>query len=140
MFIYKRHILFLFLAFLTLGILLSCNRTPPKEAENTLASASLPKSYTARGNEPFWSVTIQEPTIVFKTPEQEVSYPYAAPKEESNLIAFESSTASDTMTSTIRITISVSECFDSMSGEAFPYTATVTRDGTTYTGCAEENN
>lgn len=138
MFIQKHNIPILLFFLFTAFIGQSCNRTPKENKENTLASASLSKDYTAKGNEPFWAVTIEKPAIVFQTPEQQVHYPYHLPTEANNILIFESNVTSDTLNSRIRITISVNQCFDSMSGEAYPFTATVTKDDTTYTGCAKE--
>lgn len=93
-------------------------------------------TYTCAGNEPFWSLQINNKEIVFNHMDMgKTVYPYQAPSMQGDTKIF--STASNG--SRIKITIKNTPCEDSMSGAAFPFTATVERDADTFTGCAESN-
>lgn len=86
------------------------------------------------GNEPFWSVQIKGSEITFRTPDEgPVSYPYQAPQQRGNQQIFSSKAGS----SNIQVTIKEEGCTDSMSGEQFPYTVEVSRDGKIFHGCGK---
>ena len=97
----------------------------------TLAS----KTYTCTDNEPFWMVKVERDSVIFKTPENEISYPSASFTKVENKLIFETQLAHATMSSKLKVTLVDTKCTDSMSGIESPYTVTVEKDGETYTGC-----
>ncbi|MCK7591456.1 META domain-containing protein [Subsaxibacter sp. CAU 1640] len=76
--------------------------------------------FKATGTEPFWSVTISEEMIKFKTPEDSVMTPHTTPAraQDSNVKRYTVQTESASMTIQIR----QMECTNAMSGEVSPYT------------------
>ncbi len=103
---------------------------PPKAEERSPASPS----YTARGNEPFWNVSIDGQAIVFRALGQEaVTYPYHPARNTGKQKIFESQAEG----SRIRITFAEESCMDSMSGERFAYTVTMEKDGKVFKGCGK---
>lgn len=132
-------LLAIYLVILTFTI--SCNSTSQTSSilqKNDVSQRSFTE-YTARGNEPFWMVKIEADTITFRTPEEEITYPTTkVNKEDGGAIIFETSHINDkNAESNLRVVIVPKPCTDTMSGEAFPYTATVERDGKLYNGCAK---
>lgn len=105
-------------------------------AQSAKSEAGQNITYTCAGNEPFWSAQISSKEIVFNHADMGKSvYPYQAPVVQDNTLIFNTSAGG----SRIKITIATQPCEDSMSGAAFPFTATVQRDADTFTGCAESN-
>ncbi|MDX1941551.1 MAG: hypothetical protein SFU99_13420 [Saprospiraceae bacterium] len=122
-----KNISFLIMLLLSQMILIQSKMNPVKEV----------KEYFCRGNEPFWMVEISAGGIIFRTPEEEVVYPYSNPNKNSNAIIFETRNRnSGDKTSVLKVKILPDSCTDSMSEEAFPYTAEAERDGIFYEGCA----
>lgn len=85
---------------------------------------------TARGNEPFWTVTITPEALRLIEPEGKGSaqdFPYSA-----------ETTAEGTLYSTNALTLRITPalCHDDMTGIPHPFRATLTRNGTESTGCA----
>lgn len=85
---------------------------------------------TARGNEPFWTVTITPEALRLIEPEGKGSaqdFPYST-----------ETTAEATLFRTEALTLRVTPalCHDDMTGMPHPYRATLTRNGTESTGCA----
>lgn len=128
--------------FICLGtLILSCNASKPAPGPTAATKPAgiesretARTSYTCLGNEPFWSVQVKGNEIIFSTPEEgPLSYPYQAPQQKGSRKVFESKAGS----STIRVAIEEVACTDSMSGERFPYTAEITKDGKIYRGCAK---
>lgn len=125
---------FLAIVLLLQSITLACKQAAPPTHTNTTDPAAT-KTYTCTGNEPFWMVKIEPDSVVFKTPENEVSYPSASFMKAENKLIFETQLAHATMSSKMKVTLVDTKCADSMSGIESPYTVTVERDGETYTGC-----
>ena len=129
---------YLFLLFT--GILaLSCDSSKPATPSGPAKPAAVePRqaaaAYTCLGNEPFWSVNIKGSDIIFRTPDEgPVTYPYQAPQQRGKQKVFSSKAGNSSITVTIR----EEPCTDTMSGEAFPYTVEVSRDGKIYHGCGK---
>jgi uncharacterized membrane protein len=114
-------ILLLFLQSITLA----CKQASPEASQ----------TYICSGNEPFWMVKIEPDSVLFKTPENEISYPSATFKREKETLVFETQLAHATMSSKLKIKLLATKCTDSMSGFESAYTVTVEKDGETYTGC-----
>jgi uncharacterized membrane protein len=90
--------------------------------------------FHARGNEPFWSVTVDGTALTWTTPEMQPG---------KLLVAERSADADDGIQLTgsdggkaFTLDIQRTPCQDSMSGERFEFTATFTYDGEKMTGCA----
>lgn len=114
----------------------SCKRaenkaTPP----NNNSTTTTIQSYRAGGNEPFWSVHITSNVILWKTPENELTYPYNASTEKGDTLLFETNVQKDTLNSRLKIYFIQQKCQDSMSGIESSYTVRVERDGEAYEGC-----
>jgi uncharacterized membrane protein len=88
--------------------------------------------YQFSGNEPFWSVRITADAITFETPDEKpVVYPAAQAEKTGGYTIYRSTHKK----SNIRVAIADKECTDTMSGDKFPYTVRVEKDGREYTGC-----
>lgn len=90
--------------------------------------------FHARGNEPFWSVTVDGTALTWTTPEMQPG---------KLLVAERSADADDGIQLTgsdggkaFTLDIQRTPCQDSMSGQVFEFTATFTYDGEAMTGCA----
>jgi heat shock protein HslJ len=79
--------------------------------------------FKASGTEPFWSISISEDQIVYKTPEDSIILPYVKPifAMDSNVKLYRVKTESAEFT----IQISQQECQNEMSGELSPYKVSV---------------
>lgn len=123
---------FLAVVLLLQSITVGCKQAaPPTHTTDPAAS----KTYTCTGNEPFWMVKIEPDSVIFKTPENEISYPSASFTKLENKLIFETQLAHATMSSKLKVTLVDTKCTDSMSGMESAYTVTVEKDGETYTGC-----
>ena len=130
--------LILFLAGL---LLISCDSskstapaTPRTPGSTAVEPREVATTYTCRGNEPFWAVDIKEGNITFRTPDEgPIAYPYQVPQQRGSQKEFTSKAGS----SSLRVVIKEEPCTDTMSGEPFPYTVEVTRDGKIYSGCGK---
>jgi heat shock protein HslJ len=84
---------------------------------------------TARGNEPFWSLTITTEGSSYTDMEGvTLDDPFTGPTPEGGSLIF------STAAGPLRLTEAL--CYDSMSGMPYPFTVTLTRDGTELPGCA----
>ena len=85
--------------------------------------------FTARGNEPFWSLTVTPEGSGYTDMEgTTLDAPFTEPVTEGDSLLFSSPAGPLRLTQTL--------CRDSMSGMVYPYTVTLTRDGTDLPGCA----
>jgi uncharacterized membrane protein len=102
-------------------------RNPWKDAANRGVS------FRAVGNEPFWSLEIAPGRLAMMTDfgERRTERPYDDPVDEGSATTYRASGDDGDIVAVIERT----PCTDSMSGEAFEATATVTFEGTTYQGC-----
>lgn len=101
-------------------------RQPPQEAEAV-----------ARGNEPFWSVTVKQDQILFQEPENldGLVFPAATPVDANGRRTYRSRREAGTP-QTIEIVLERRGCSDSMSGEFMHLTAAVTLGARRLEGCA----
>lgn len=111
-------------------------RVPMFAAASLIALAALPAaaqpgSYTARGTEPFWSLTIGARTMTFTAPGRR-TIRVATPRV---VHAF-----AGEIWHSKRISVSTrhAECSDGMSDRVYPDTVTVIVDGRNYKGCGGE--
>jgi uncharacterized membrane protein len=85
--------------------------------------------FTARGNEPFWSVTVAPEGSNYTDMEgTTLDAPFTEPVTEGDSLVFSTAAGPLRLTQTL--------CRDSMSGMVYPYSVTLTRDGTDLPGCA----
>ncbi|MEK6477966.1 hypothetical protein WJR50_10540 [Catalinimonas sp. 4WD22] len=71
------------------------------------------KTFTFRGNEPFWSLTISSDSIIFNHFEHdEMAYPYVEPQWQDSVWVYNTSQDGQKLTALV----SENECMDSMSG------------------------
>lgn len=117
-------------------LVIACNTTTTKQSDSAPKAAEPIISYNCSGNEPFWNVRIDSSGILFNHMDLgKTAYPYQSPIRKGAILTFESSVGD----SKIVVTLEEKTCFDSMSGFEAAYTATVLRDGETYTGCADSS-
>jgi putative lipoprotein len=102
-------------------------RNPWKDAANRGVS------FRAVGNEPFWSLEIAPGRLAMMTDfgERRTERAYDDPVDEGSATTYRASGDDGDIVAVIER----APCTDSMSGEAFEATATVTFEGTTYQGC-----
>jgi uncharacterized membrane protein len=121
---------------------IDCNRLP--------ASALV----EARGNEPFWSFSVEDESALFRTPELPDGVQYTDglwTRAEVGMWTYEAERASAAMQGAsadsalaarsqtrVRLDLTETECRDGMSGARYPYRAVLTRYGDTLEGCALE--
>ncbi|MBD2295240.1 hypothetical protein H6G06_17580 [Anabaena sphaerica FACHB-251] len=109
-------------------------------SDQSIAQSSKIEEFTARGTEPFWSVTVSKRGIVYSSPEiKQQTFPYAAPL-----------TAQGRPTDLVRvyrfrgrennmlILKKVSNCGDGMSDKSYPYSAILMLGNRVLEGCAEK--
>ncbi|WP_222565626.1 COG3650 family protein [Novilysobacter antarcticus] len=111
--------------------------TPPVSAVPAEADASLDGDravgFHARGNEPFWSVEVVGDTLLYNTPDTQPGVELAATRND---------TATDVEFRGVHggkdfvLIITPGQCEDSMSGQAYDYTATFSDGERQLTGCA----
>lgn len=90
-------------------------------------------TFTARGNEPFWSVQVEGDTLTYTTPELQPGKVLQAQRQAlAKGVTFRGQDAGSDFTLDIQTT----PCEDTMSGEPFEFTATFKYGDKTVTGCA----
>jgi len=100
-----------------------------------------PLEFKCYGEEPFWSIdVIIDDEIIFKDLSREhvLWIPYSTPTDFEGTITYELEYNFEREDKQAVLILEPSECFDTMSGERFAYTATFEIDGDTYHGCAEK--
>jgi len=98
--------------------ILSCKTASVSNATIANDTEKLPY-FKASGNEPFWSISISEDKIVYKTPEDSIFMPHSEPilAMDSNVKMYKIKTES----AQFSIQISQQECVNDMSGDMLPY-------------------
>lgn len=93
------------------------------------------RSYSARGNEPFWRLDLSDRGVRFATPERQVSSEEPAVRASASAApswrGFSVQIAGENLVVDIEPLI----CRDSMSGQFYPETVSVTFDGASLSGC-----
>lgn len=97
--------------------------------------AQLPLQFSARGNEPFWLVHVNDHSASLRQPSGDRDYPKIAisRRDDTTQNVWKIELRSDEL-----LEISDNICRDSMSGMPHPYTAQLIRGETTLGGCAGE--
>ncbi|RUO39533.1 hypothetical protein CWE22_09555 [Pseudidiomarina aestuarii] len=98
-----------------------------------IEEGTLPTSFSARGNEPFWLASLTGQTLTLREPGSEQELTVAAPRlvEDEPLMTWSIAAGSE-----LNLMILDQYCQDSMSGQSYPYTAYLERDGEQTPGCA----
>ena len=107
---------------------------PPADAPAELAPAAdagdFSQPITARGNEPFWAITVDGSTLTLKRPDAaDVTFEAAQPGGPEW-----TAKAADGRTLTLKV--AAGECSDGMSDARYPMTAEAALAGETLKGCA----
>lgn len=90
-------------------------------------------AFTARGNEPFWRVQVEGGALAYSTPELQPGKVLQAQRtDDAGGVVFAGDDAGQAFT----LTITDAPCQDSMSGEAFEFTATFRHGDQAMDGCA----
>ncbi|PTB85503.1 hypothetical protein C9927_01030 [Pseudidiomarina aestuarii] len=98
-----------------------------------IEEGTLPTSFSARGNEPFWLASLTGQTLTMREPGSEQELTVEAPRlVEDEPIMTWSIAAEDGL----NLMILDQYCQDSMSGQSYPYTAYLGREGEKAAGCA----
>lgn len=103
-------------------------KVPAGDAMESTASLSGTKTepgvyFKASGTEPFWSLTVSEKMIKFKTPGDSILTPHAEPvyAQDANVKSY----LLHTELAEVKIHINQGECVNTMSGMVSPYSVTV---------------
>lgn len=101
-----------------------------------VVDGTLPQQFNARGNEPFWMLEINADQATVRQPGSEANYAVTR-SEPQQIQPLQTSLNFDNGWSlNIRETI----CYDSMSGQSFPYTAELHTANEVMRGCAGDPN
>ncbi len=91
--------------------------------------------FHARGNEPFWSVTVDGQSLVYSTPDLQPGVHLVATRTD-NPTGVQFNGRDGDGDGDFVLIITPGHCQDSMSGHMFDYTATFSYRDQRYTGCA----
>jgi len=137
-------------------IVVSCSNKKEKDKtpENSVATDSITQIkasvnkqlitdayFKGHGVEPFWSVTISDKMITFKTPTDSIFTPHTEPiyAQDNNVKMY----TLHTELAALKIEIIQMECINAMSGKSFPYSVTLKlkkgkeTEFTTLEGCGQ---
>jgi heat shock protein HslJ/membrane-bound inhibitor of C-type lysozyme len=101
-----------------------------------VVNGTLPQQFNARGNEPFWLLEINGEQATLRQPGSEASHNFTR-SEPVQIQPLRTSLDFDNGWS---LNIQEDICYDSMSGQSFPYTAELRTDSETLQGCAGDPN
>lgn len=101
-----------------------------------VVDGTLPQQFNARGNEPFWMLELNGNEATFRQPGSEAKYTFtrAEPQQVKPLqtsLSFENGWS---------LEIQEEICYDSMSGQSFPYQAKLQTENELMVGCAGDPN
>lgn len=105
----------------------------------SLKSGSAQKDfYECKGNEPYWSITMEVDVIIFSELGQDKLYfPYRDAQKIDGKVIFKTYIQEGNKSTRLQLTITEEPCTDAMSGETFPYSVIAEKDGENYMGCAK---
>lgn len=95
----------------------------------------LPQKFSARGNEPFWLIHVNNKSASLRQSSGDRDYPQV---EISKVDNTNENTWEVNLHADETLHISATMCHDSMSGMPYPYTAKLIRNESTFDGCAGE--
>ncbi len=98
-----------------------------------IEQGTLPQQLSARGNEPFWLLSITSDAATLRTPgaERRLSLANRATLNDAPPYQYELS-----FDAGAQLTLSEGVCYDTMSGQSFPYSAEFSDGTEDWTGCA----
>lgn len=109
------------------------NATPLPEVQNASPASEAVRTYTARGNEPFWLVQIDATEVRWNTPDHVASDVFTSLARTTREGGFDVSATREG--AALALSARAALCRDSMSGMPYPDTVTVRLDGAEYRGC-----
>lgn len=109
------------------------NPSPRPDVENASPESQAIRTYTARGNEPFWLVQIDATEARWNTPDHVASDVFTGLARTTRADGFDVSATREG--SALALSAKAALCRDSMSGLPYPDTVTVRLDGADYRGC-----
>jgi uncharacterized membrane protein len=94
--------------------------------------------YVARGNEPFWAVSVSRDEVTWREPDRPEGLrgPLQATSRDGSRLVFRA-VVGDSMGAPLELTLEETPCQDGMSGKVFDYSAVARFGGRELTGCAE---
>ncbi len=130
------------------ALVVGCDRTPPSApvsgsmpapasgadaTDGVAASGEHPARFHARGNEPFWSVSVDGESLVYATPDTQPGVQLMATRSDTaSGFEFRGSTGNRTFA----LVISPGRCEDSMSDQVYDYIARFNDGERALSGCA----
>lgn len=93
---------------------------------------TLPQQFNARGNEPFWLLKVEHQTAELRTPGKEKAFDIVTRTTLNDAPPYSFELSLD---ATTRLRIDEAICYDSMSGQTFPYTASLIQQDEAWAGC-----
>jgi uncharacterized membrane protein len=126
----------LFLLFLGVALKgIGCNRSIESSRLQPQSDSAL-SHLVCVGNEPFWTLHLYKDSLLWKTLEREtITFERVAIDAKNN--NSKTITATHAIHQSLTVEILTQSCKDSMSGELFEFSATVTWQGNTFSGCAK---
>ncbi|MFC0446173.1 META domain-containing protein [Pseudidiomarina halophila] len=94
---------------------------------------TLPQQFNARGNEPFWLLKIDRQSAQLRTPGDEENFANVSRATLNDAPPF---TFEVTLDATRTLRLEEGVCYDSMSGQSFPYSANFIQQDEQWSGCA----
>jgi putative lipoprotein len=112
-------------------------RASPVGESAGCAEPPAPYLYRASGNEPFWSATVGEDSIVFEQPEEprRLAAPITGRETSAGRRVFHAETGGS-VPHRFRVTLTPGRCADSMSGAIYSFSAEAVVDERPLSGCA----
>lgn len=107
--------------------------TPPPGIPTASPASDAVRTYTARGNEPFWLAQVDATEVRWNTADHVSSDVFTDLSRTTRADGFDVSASHDGTTLTLSSTDTI--CRNSMTGMPYPHTVTVRINGTEYRGC-----
>lgn len=86
----------------------------------------------ARGNEPFWSVSVMESSMIWRQPDAQITLTGLESEDAEGTVSYRATTQGHAL----ELFVGAQPCRDSMSGEYFAFSARGVLDGGEFKGCA----
>lgn len=125
-----------FIILVGLASLLACDATKSAQSANqpvAPTTAKAEKAFKGYGNEPSWTIEINNQGITWTTiDEAPVVYPGVPAQTNGNKTTYQTQAGK----STLKVVLTPEPCKDNMSGKRYLYEVEVQKDGAFYFGCA----
>lgn len=106
---------------------------PPPDIQTTPPASDVVRTYTARGEEPFWLAQVDATEVRWNTPDHVSSDVFTGLSRTTREGGFDIAATRDGATLALSTTDTI--CRSSMSGMPYPHTVTVRINGAEYRGC-----